>query len=308
MASKAEISSQIESELHRRSRLAVPAFAGGFLYLLSAIVITSTLNGLPTVGPLQGLAPLLNGEADPAVSPRTEEVKFISRHAFPLIAGSVLAAVAVGALTLILLLFYDATAFRRPAIWRHARLLTLVGGISVAAASIAHEIVYAIETHNFATGHDFTRAAVDNALTKSAANQIVAYLSLLAGLALVVGMIMILLNALRVGLVPRWLGILGMFSGLLILLPNIGATLQLIPAFWMVMTGILLAGKWMGGDPPAWEAGEARPWPSRAQMAAERKGEPVPAAAGAGDVAPAPRPQQAGTSRKRRRKSGGSRD
>ena len=305
MASKADTRAQIESELHRRTRLAVPAFAGGFLYLLSAIVITSTLNGLPTVGPLQGLAPLIRGESDPAVSPRTEEVKFISRHAFPLIAGSVLAAVAIGALTLILLLLFDATAFRRPAMWRHARSLTLGGGIAVALASIAHEIVYAIETHNFATGHDFTRAAVDNALTKSAPNQIVAYLSLLAGLALVVGMIMILLNALRVGLVPRWLGILGMFSGLLILLPNIGATLQLIPAFWMVMTGILLAGKWMGGDPPAWEAGEARPWPSRAQMAAERKGEPVPAAAGGGDVAPAPRPQQAGTSRKRRRKGGG---
>jgi len=309
MADKAEIRTQIESELHRRTRLAVPAFAGGFLYLLSAIVITSTLNGLPTVGPLQGLAPLLKGETNPPVSPRTEEVKFISRHAFPLIAGSFLAAVAIGALTLILLLLFDATAFRRPAVWRHARLLTLVGGISVGVASIAHEIVYAVETHNFATGHDFTRAAVDDALTKSAPNQIVAYLSLLAGLALVAGMIVILLNALRVGLVPRWLGILGMFSGLLILLPNVGATLQLIPAFWLVMTGILLSGKWMGGDPPAWEAGEARPWPSRAQMAAERKGQPVPATAGAhADVAPAPRPQQAGTSRKRRRKGGGSRD
>ncbi|HXD55908.1 MAG TPA: hypothetical protein VN618_14225 [Solirubrobacteraceae bacterium] len=308
MASKSEIRTQIESELHRRTRLSVPAFAGGFLYLLSAIVITSTLNGLPTVGPLQGLAPLISGVANPPVSPRTEEVKFISRHAFPLIAGSVLAAVAIGALTLILLLLFDATAFRRPSIWRHARLLTLVGGISVGVASIAHEVVYAIETHDFATGHDFTRAAVDNALTKSAANQIVAYLSLLAGLALVVGMIVILLNSLRVGLVPRWLGLLGMFSGLLILLPNIGATLQLIPAFFMVMTGILLSGKWMGGDPPAWEAGEARPWPSRAQVAAERRGEPVAAAAGVGDVAPAPRPQQAGTSRKRRRKGGASRD
>lgn len=303
MPSKSEIRVQIESELHRRTRLAVPAFAGGFLYLLSAIVITSTLNGLPTVGPLQGLAPLIAGTSNPAVSPRTEEVKFISRHAFPLIAGSVLAAVAIGALTIILLLLYDATAFRRPATWRHARLLTLVGGVAVGVASVAHEIVYAIETHNFATGHDFTRAAVDNALTKSAPNQVVAYLSLLAGLALVAGMIVIMLNALRVGLVPRWLGILGMFSGLLILLPNVGATLQLIPAFWMVMTGILLSGKWMGGDPPAWEAGEARPWPSRAQMAAERKGQPVPAVAG-GDVAPAPRPQQEGTSRKRRRKGG----
>jgi hypothetical protein len=310
MPSNAEIHKQTAAELNRRTRLSVPAFAGGFLYLLSAIIITSTLNGLPTVGPLQGLGPAISGVANPPVSPRTDEVKFISRHAFPLIAGSVLAAVALGALTLILLLLFDASAFRRPTIWRPARLLVLGGGVAVALASIAHEVVYAIETHKFAVGHDFTRNAVDNALTKGAANQIVAYLSLLAGLSLVVGMIVVLLNSLRTGLVPRWMGVLGMFSGLLILLPNVGATLQLIPAFWLVMMGILLSGKWMNGDPPAWEAGEARPWPTRAQMQAERsarsKGEPLPAAAGVGDIAPAAKPQQTGTSRKRRK--GGARD
>jgi hypothetical protein len=310
MPSNAEIHKQTAWELNRRTRLSVPAFAGGFLYLLSAIIITSTLNGLPTVGPLQGLGPAISGVANPPVSPRTDEVKFISSHAFPLIAGSVLAAVALVALTLILLLLFDASAFRRPTIWRPARLLVLGGGIAVALASIAHEVVYAIETHKFAVGHDFTRNAVDNALTKGAANQIVAYLSLLAGLSLVVGMIVVLLNSLRTGLVPRWMGVLGMFSGLLILLPNVGATLQLIPAFWLVMMGILLAGRWMNGDPPAWEAGEARPWPSRAQMQAERtarsKGEPIPAAATLGDIAPAAKPQQTGTSRKRRK--GGARD
>ena len=111
------------AETARRSRLAVPAFAGGFLYLLSAIIISATLNGAPTVGLLQGLAPALSGVANPAVSPRTEEVKFISHHAFPLIAGSVLAAVAVDALTLVLLLLVDATRFRRArdVAGRHAR-------------------------------------------------------------------------------------------------------------------------------------------------------------------------------------------
>ncbi len=225
----------------------------------------------------------------------------------PLIAGSVLAAIAIGALTLILLLLFRAATYRRPASWQPARQLVLGGGIAVALASVAHEVVYAIETHKFATGHDFTRAAVDNALTKSAANQVVAYVSLIAGLALVVGMIVTLLNALRTGLVPRWMGFLGMFSGLLILLPNVGATLELIPAFWLVMMGLLLSGRWMGGDPPAWEAGEARPWPSRAQLQAQRiaarKGEALPAGA-LGEVPPAPKPQQAGTSRKRRRKGG----
>jgi hypothetical protein len=309
MPSAAEIREQTARELHRRTRLAVPAFAGGFLYLLSSIIITSTLSGLPTVGPLQGLGPALAGVSEPAVSPRAAEVKYISHHALPLIAGSALAAIAILFLTAILLLLFEASAFRRPAAWRPARILVLVGGISVAVASLAHQLVYAIETHQFATGHDFSRHAVEQALTKSAGNQIVAYLSLLAGLALVVGMVVVLLNSLRTGLLPRWMAFLGMFSALLILLPNIGATLQLVPAFWLVMMGLLLGGRWPGGDPPAWEAGEARPWPSRAEMQAERAGrKPAPAAAtaggGDGDVAPAPR-QPAGSSRKRRRKRGG---
>ena len=119
-------------------------------------------------------------------------------------------------------------------------------------------------------------------------------------------MVVTLLNSLRTGLLPRWLAFLGMFSALLILLPNVGATLQLVPAFWLVMTGVLLSGRWPGGDPPAWEAGEARPWPSRAQMQAERR-KSAPAAAGAngGEVAPAPTTPSSSpstSSRKRRRK------
>lgn len=306
MPTAAEISEQTERELNLRHRLSVPAFAGGFLYLLSAIVISSTLNGLPTVGPLQGLTPTVQGVSEPVVSPRAPEVKYISHHAFDFVAGSVLAAVAILVLMLVLLLLFDASVFRRPESWRPARILVLGGGIAVAIASIAHEVVYAIETHNFATGHDLSRNAVEDALTKAAANQIVAYLSLLAGIALVVGMIVVMLNSLRTGLLPRWMAFLGMFSALLILLPNVGPTLQLIPAFWLVMMGMLLSGRWPGGDPPAWGAGEARPWPSRAQVQAERggkAGKPAVAAAGIGDAAPEPtQPSPSASARKRRRR------
>jgi hypothetical protein len=309
MPENSEKRTQIAWELNRRSRLAVPAFAGGFLYLLSAIVITAALTGLPTVGPLQGLQHALRGEAHPPVSTRTAEVKFVSQHAFALIAGSTMAAIAVLALVLVLLLLYRASEFRREQMWRPARTLVLVGGIAVAVLGIAHQVVGAIEAHRFAVGHDHSHRAMEHALTKATVIEVVGNVGLLAGLLLFIGMVATMLNALRVGLITRWMGYLGMFTGFLIFAPLGGATLQLIPAFWMVMMGILLSGRWMGGDPPAWEAGEARPWPSRAQVQAERtakaKGEPVPAAVGAGDVAPAPRPQQAGTSRKRRRKGAG---
>jgi hypothetical protein len=297
MPSASEISEQVARESERRGRLAVPAFAGGVLYLLSAIIIEGTLKGAPTVGLLQGLAPALRGEAEPAVSPRAPEVKFISHHAFSLLTGSVLAAIAIGALTLILLLLLQATRFRRPETWSAAYPLVLYGGIAVALVSLAHQVVSAIATHKFAVGHDLSSHAVDQALTKGTANQIAAYLGLLSGLALAAGMIATMINALRVGLFPRWMSFLGMFTSLLIVLPIGGAELQVVPAFWMVMIGILFIGRWPNEEPPAWRAGEARPWPSGVRP----RGGAAPATAGA-DVAPAPAKPALGASRKRRKR------
>ena len=313
MATAAEIRSQVSRETERRSRLAVPALAGGVLYLLGSIIIASTLKGAPTVGLLQGLAPALRGEANPAESPRAAEVRFISHHSFALIAGSVLAAMAIVALTLVLLVILDATRFRRPQTWSVARPLVLGGGIALAVVSVGHQIATAIQTHNFTVGHDHTNHAVDQALTKGTANVIVDYVDLLAGLSFAAGMIAVMINALRVGLLPRWVAILGMFTAVLIFLPIGGAQLEVIPAFWLVMVGILFAGRWPNGEPPAWAAGEARPWPTAAEKRAERGGQapqgrrpvkaPQPAVAGTSpELAPATGPS--GTARKRRRKRG----
>jgi hypothetical protein len=309
MPSAKEIKDQVARESNYRARLAVPAFAGGFLYLLSAVIISGTLAGAPSVGLLQGLGPALSGVANPAVSPRTPEVKFISHHAFALIAGSALAAMAIAALTLVLLTLLDATRFRRPQTWSAALPLVLVGGIAVALVSVGHQVASAIETHNFVVGHNHSNHEVEQALTNGTVNTVADYVDLLAGLALAAGMIGTMINALRVGLLPRWMAFLGMFTALLIFLPIGGAELQVVPAFWIVMMGLLYMGRWPKGEPPAWAAGEARPWPSQAQLRAEARGggnglSPSPAPAGA---VPAPVPAAVpASSRKRRRKRGAS--
>src|ERR1700687_4319026 len=160
MPSPSEITAQVAKESKGGNQLSRPAFAGGVLYLLGGITIASTLHTAPTVGLLQGLAPALRGEANPAVSPRAAEVKFISHHAFGFVAGSTLAAIAVVVLTLVLLLMLDATRFRRPETWSAARPLVVVGGIGVPLLNLLHSIVVAIGAHNFAGGHDFTNHAV----------------------------------------------------------------------------------------------------------------------------------------------------
>jgi hypothetical protein len=242
-------------------------------------------------------------------------VRYISHHAFGLIAGSALTAIALATLALVLAFLFKAVRFRRPESWAGAGPLALIGGLGLAALNLVHEVARAIETHAFATGHDFTRHAADRALLLAGTKSVVITIPVvLCSLMLAAGMIPISLGAMRVGLLTRWHGILGIFSGVIFLPLFQSATLQLITSFWLVAMGILLMGRWPNGDPPAWASGEARPWPSQAEMREQRQraraGQPAlsPAGASAADVAPAPtKPAATGPPRKRRRKRGGRR-
>jgi hypothetical protein len=315
MSSAGEIKRRVAWESERRARLGVPAFAGGVLYVISGIILSATLRNAPTVGVLQGIAPALRGVPDPLVSPRAAEVKFVNEHAFGLLAGSVLQTMALAILILVLLFLLQSVSFRRPEVPVAARPLVLFGGGAFAAASLIAQIVRTIQTHAFAVGHDFSNHAVEQALTPTA-YVVAELLGLLAGILFAAGVVMVVLNAMRLGLLVRWMGMLGIFMAILVFTPFGvffgGALPSLIVAFWMVGTGILLMGRWSGGDPPAWTSGEARPWPTAAdRTGAKRDGSKGSGAkarsTGADSAAEAtPEPVQvgAGASARRRRKRG----
>lgn len=86
---------------------------------------------------------------------------------------------------------------------------------------------------------------------------------LAGGLALVASLFYCGLWAMRTGLLSRFWGSLGMAVG-------VAALLGLSPfvLVWFLYLGLLLIGKVPGGKPPAWEAGEAVPWPSPGEKAA----------------------------------------
>jgi hypothetical protein len=103
------------------------------------------------------------------------------------------------------------------------------------------------------------------------------YTGLAGGLALVVALFYSCLHAMRVGLLTRFWGSLGMAVG-------IAALIGFSPLVmvWFIYFGLLLIGKVPGGRPPAWEAGEAVPWPTPGEKAAAEL-EPEEAMADEGD-------------------------
>jgi hypothetical protein len=77
--------------------------------------------------------------------------------------------------------------------------------------------------------------------------------------------VLMALHAMRVGLLTRFMGVLGIIVGLLFIIP-LESRLPLVKVFWLLALGVLFLGRWPGGLPPAWVTGEAQPWPSQQEI------------------------------------------
>jgi hypothetical protein len=122
-----------------------------------------------------------------------------------------------------------------------------------------------------------------NAIRDSSLVTISQFVGLAGGLSLVVALLYTCLWGMRAGLLTRFWGSLGMAVGVAAL---IGLTpLALI---WFLYLGVLLLGKVPGGRPPSWAAGEAVPWPTAGEKAAQQlEGEEGPSGA-EGELPPGP--------------------
>ena len=155
---------------------------------------------------------------------------------------------------------------------------------------------------DFVNSTDHTRAAVDD-VTNSGLLRGVQILNLPGTLCLAFSLVLLSLNAMRAGLLTRFMGVLGMICGAaLVLLPQ-----NPVVVFWLLALAVLFAHRWPQGMPPAWETGRAEPWPSTTELAEQR------AAARGKAPARAPEPEEPSessesgltphpTSKKRKRK------
>jgi hypothetical protein len=148
----------------------------------------------------------------------------------------------------------------------------IVGGVVVGVSVLMAQIGTLGLTSDFLDGPRTVAAAV------SAENDFLLWanaLFQLGSLVLAVGLILVSLNAMRVGLLTRLMGYIGIASGaMLVLFP-----LPVVQIFWMGALGALFFGRWPGGEPPAWRTGKAEPWPTRVAPARQ----PTPAPAGGRD-------------------------
>jgi hypothetical protein len=107
--------------------------------------------------------------------------------------------------------------------------------------------------------------------------------------ALGAGYVLIALNAMRAGLLTRFMGVLGILVGVLMVLPLLQGP-PVVQSFWLVALGLLFLGAWPRGVPPAWRTGDAEPWPSGSDVRAARMNARTSRRGKVSDAAPEPEP------------------
>lgn len=109
-----------------------------------------------------------------------------------------------------------------------------------------------------------------NARSEASTAPAVTGFGIAGALGLAISLFYIGLWAMRTGLLGRFWGSLGMALGIAILLGLLPLAL-----IWLIYIALLIAGWVPGGKPPAWSAGEAVPWPTPGERAADEL-EPPP--------------------------------
>jgi hypothetical protein len=293
---------QLSWEAHQRPRAAVAAAIGALLTFGADAWSNQIFSGAPRSGLLEAL----QSAERPGLVGQTRSVRdgfyvFYNDHAAEVIAASVARAIGLIAVGWLLSFLAAATRARRPQLPRAATWLPLVGAVLQAVAALMGTFASAAGVSTYLNGPRTVDAASE--VTSSSVLVASSFIGLVGQFALAAAFVLICLNAMRAGLLTRFMGVVGIFVGVFIIIPLV--PLSTLQTFWLIAVAVMLFGAWPGaGVPPAWRTGHEEPWPSAA-AAPRRRGAaaPAPATPSGSEPVEEPTPMAGAARRKRKRRS-----
>lgn len=204
--------------------------------------------------------------------------------------GSICSALGSFALAWTLWFLFGATRARDPSVRpSFSGILGVVGGILSGVSVLAYVIGYGTAANHFVS-HGSQTYPEAKALLGKASLVIPQITNDLGLLLLAIGLVLVSLSAMRVGLLTRFMGYLGVIAGALTIIPLV--PIPVVEAYWLLALAYLISGHWPNGVPPAWRTGGAVRWPSSQELRARRGA--VAGRSGVGKPAPAPAPEAVG--------------
>jgi hypothetical protein len=234
-------------ESHNRTRQTTIAAAAGALLLIAAIT------GL--IGP------------HAKVSEQTLSLITQHKRASLSILSAVINAVSEIGIAATLIYLWQCTRRRVETTLPIAPILAIVGVSLAVIGGVAYAFEISSKANEFVTTGAQTYDEA-NRLTGGVGLLVLQVLSQLGALLIAISFVLVSLQTMRVGLLPRFMGYVGMFAGFLVLFPII--VIPVVQLYWLIAIAILLSGNWPSGLPPAWRSGQAEAWPSATEARARR--------------------------------------
>jgi hypothetical protein len=275
-------------EATQKPRVGFAALGAAVLAVIAGVLPQSIYTDFPRVYVLDSLRDAA-GQSIGRDGLRTAQILFIDDHALSLLVVALCQGLSLALIGVLLVFLYDASVVRGATTPRAARILAIFGAGAGALGAIILQIAVMIGASDFASSSDHGTAAAHDAL-RGGVVVVASGIGFLGSLALAGAFVLIAIGGMRVGLLTRFLGVLGAIVGALILLgPLSGSPTFIVQSFWLGMLGVLLFGRWPGaGVPEAWTTGEARPWPTQQEIR-----EAKDRARGGGSYTKAPEPATA---------------
>jgi len=299
---------QLAWEARQRPRAGIAAILAAVLMIAGFLWWATLLRDTPRAGFLESLGhAAAGGPIGTQPSVQTAGLQYYVDSAVGFIGAGIVQGLAPLALAWAVTFLAAATRARRPEFPRPAVYVALVGAVLLGLATALIPVDRVIAFNDFLDGERTVDAARDLGGSLAVTAELLAYIGQFLVAA---GMLLVSLNAMRAGLLTRFLGILGVISGVLFVFPQL-MPLPVVQSFWLIVLGLMLLGVGRTQLPPAWRSGIAEPWPSAQEAAARRreaeerrqgivrdKPEPEPAP----KRAPAARPHPSSKKRKRKRR------
>lgn len=272
VAANAEVSETLAWEAENRSRAGYAAVVAGVLLFATFLYAIIGFSGSPSVTLTDGLRDA-TGQApvDGSKGLLTARAMWYQDNGIVLIIVTVLSAIGTALIAMVLGFLFRATAARRPNTARVVLGMGLVGPILYGLGPLVSVITVVLQSGDYISGGVFSTLGAHDAVTGGSGIVFAQVFVLVGQVGTAAAVVFISLWAMQTGLLTRFLGILGIIVGALLLLPAFFGPPAIIQTFWLISLGLMFLGR-VGVTPPAWSAGVAIPWPSQQQLREQRDG------------------------------------
>jgi hypothetical protein len=272
---------QLAVEGAQRKRVAVFAVLAALTYFGGELWSTIIESKDPAVGLIQGLGPALRGKQAALADPRTIHEHFLVNHQVTLIIALVLIGLGAALMTFPLRYLASAERLRSTSPSGVTQYLARFAPLLIAIFFPIYEISLIVGAHNYLSGSARTASAI-TAATGGGLRTALFLLLTLGTLSVAATFVLISLRSMRVGLLTKMMGGVGIVGGVLFVIPL--TPLPVVQALWLIFFGAMLLEWGSRPLPEAWSVSEARPWPAPPPRQRGQRGQ-----RGAGRVTRAPR-------------------